>query len=145
MKKIVIGGDHRGYHLKEKMKEVLQKKNFEVLDVGTFSTEMVDYPDIAMELVKPILTGECEKGILICGSGIGVSIAANKIKGLRAVNANNNNMAEMARKHNNANVICFGSDFIDIDKAKRFFEIFINTDFEGGERHIRRIQKLENN
>ena len=79
---------------------------------------------------------------LICGSGIGVSIAANKVKGLRAVNANNNNLAEMARKHNDANVICFGSDFIDIEKAKRFFEIFINTEFEGGERHNRRISKI---
>ena len=90
-------------------------------------------------------SGECKFGVLICGSGIGVSIAANKINGLRAVNANTNNMAEMARKHNNANVICFGSDFIDYEKAIRFLEIFFNTDFEGGERHERRISKLENN
>jgi ribose 5-phosphate isomerase B len=143
--KIVIGSDHRGYPLKEDLKKFFKDTSVEYKDVGTDSTESVDYPDFAKLAGEAINKGGYDFGILICGSGIGVSIAANKVKGLRAVNATNNNMAEMARKHNNANVICFGSDFIDLEKAKRFFEIFINTEFEGGERHIRRIQKLENN
>ena len=143
--KIVIGSDHRGYPLKEELIRFFKEKSIDYKDVGTDSTDSVDYPDYAKLAGDSIVNDGYDFGVLICGSGIGVSIAANKIKGLRAVNTNNNNMAEMARKHNNANVICFGSDFIDIDKAKRFFEIFINTDFEGGERHIRRIQKLENN
>ena len=143
--KIVIGSDHRGFPLKEELISFFKETSVDFKDVGTNSADSVDYPDYAKLAGDAIVNNGYDYGILICGSGIGVSIAANKIKGLRAVNANNNNMAEMARKHNNANVICFGSDFIDIEKAKRFLQIFINTEFEGGERHIRRIQKLENN
>lgn len=143
--KIVIGSDHRGYHLKEDLIKFFKETSVDFKNVGTNSIDSVDYPDFAKLVGNAILKDGYDIGILICGSGIGVSIAANKVNGLRAVNANNNNMAEMARKHNNANVICFGSDFIDIEKAKRFLEIFMNTEFEGGERHIRRIQKLENN
>jgi len=143
--RIVIGSDHRGYHLKEDLIKFFKETSVDFKDVGTNSIDSVDYPDFAKLVGNAILKDGYDIGILICGSGIGVSIAANKVNGLRAVNANNNNMAEMARKHNNANVICFGSDFIDIEKAKRFLEIFMNTEFEGGERHIRRIQKLENN
>lgn len=143
--KIVIGSDHRGYPLKEQIKKYFDNSKIEYKDVGTISTESVDYPDYAKLAGAAINEENFDYGVLICGSGIGVSMAANKVKGLRAVNANNNNMAEMARKHNNANVICFGSDFIDYEKAIRFFEIFINTRFEGGERHERRLAKLENN
>jgi ribose 5-phosphate isomerase B len=143
--KIVIGSDHRGYSLKEKLKKFFKDTSVDYKDAGTNSNDSVDYPDYAKLVGDAIVKDGYDFGILICGSGIGVSIAANKVKGLRAVNANNNNMAEMARKHNDANVICFGSDFIDLEKAKRLLEIFINTEFEGGERHIRRIQKLENN
>lgn len=143
--KIAIGSDHRGFPLKEQIKKYFDELKLEYKDVGTNSSESVDYPDFAKHVGEAINSGDCRFGVLICGSGIGVSIAANKIKGLRAVNANNNNVAEMARKHNDANVICFGSDFIDYDKAIRFFDIFINTEFEGGERHERRIWKLENN
>ncbi len=143
--KIVIGSDHRGYPLKEQIKKYFDNSKIEYKDVGTTSTESVDYPDYAKLAGAAINDENFDYGVLICGSGIGVSMAANKVKGLRAVNANNNNMAEMARKHNNANVICFGSDFIDYEKAIRFFEIFINTRFEGGERHERRLAKLENN
>ena len=143
--KIVIGSDHRGYPLKEQIKKYFDNSKIEYKDVGTISTESVDYPDYAKLAGAAINDENFDYGVLICGSGIGVSMAANKVKGLRAVNANNNNMAEMARKHNNANVICFGSDFIDYEKAIRFFEIFINTRFEGEERHERRLAKLENN
>lgn len=142
--KIVIGSDHRGYNLKEDLIKFFKETSVDYKDVGTNSTESTDYPDYAKLVGVSIMNEGYNFGILICGSGIGVSIAANKVKGLRAVNATSNNMAEMARKHNDANVICFGSDFIDKDKAKRFLEIFINTEFEGGERHLRRIQKLEN-
>lgn len=143
--KIVIGSDHRGYPLKEQIKKYFDNSKIEYKDIGTTSTESVDYPDYAKFAGTAINEEDFDYGVLICGSGIGVSIAANKVKGLRAVNANNNNMAEMARRHNNANVICFGSDFVDYEKAIRFFEIFINTRFEGGERHERRLGKLENN
>jgi ribose 5-phosphate isomerase B len=143
--KITIGSDHRGYPLKEDLIKYFKETSIDFKDVGTNSSDSVDYPDYAKLVGDAVVKQGYDFGILICGSGIGVSMAANKIDGLRAVNANNNNMAEMARKHNNANVICFGADFIDIEKAKRFLEIFINTEFEGGERHIRRIQKLENN
>ncbi len=142
--KIVIGSDHRGFTLKEELIKFFKESSVDFKDVGTNSTDSTDYPDYAKLVGESIMKDGYNFGILICGSGIGVSIAANKVKGIRAVNATSNNMAEMARKHNDANVICFGSDFIDIDKAKRFLEIFINTGFEGGERHIRRIQKLEN-
>jgi ribose 5-phosphate isomerase B len=142
--KIAIGSDHRGYPLKEELKKYFTDNKIEFADFGTDSETSVDYPDYAKSVGNAVQSGECKYGVLVCGSGIGVSIAANKVKGIRAVNANNNNLAEMARKHNDANVICFGSDFIDIEKAKRFFEIFINTEFEGGERHNRRISKLEN-
>lgn len=142
--KIAIGSDHRGYPLKEELKKHFTVNGIEFTDFGTDSDASTDYPDYAKLVGNAVNGGDYNYGVLVCGSGIGVSIAANKIKGIRAVNANNNNLAEMARKHNNANVICFGSDFIDIDKAVRFFEIFISTEFEGGERHNRRISKLEN-
>ena len=142
--KIAIGSDHRGYPLKEELKKHFASNGIEFTDFGTDSEASTDYPDYAKLVGKAVNGGDFNYGVLVCGSGIGVSIAANKVKGIRAVNANNNNLAEMARKHNNANVICFGSDFIDVEKAVRFFEIFINTEFEGGERHNRRISKLEN-
>jgi ribose 5-phosphate isomerase B len=139
---ISIGSDHRGFQLKESLKDYLTKKNIKVLDFGTDSNASVDYPDFAQKVGESVAKGESKFGIAICGSGIGVSIAANKVKGARAVNATNSEMAEMSRKHNDANVICFGADFIDYDTAVKYWEIFNNTDFEGGERHNRRIDKI---
>jgi ribose 5-phosphate isomerase B len=139
---ISIGSDHRGFELKERLKEYLTGKNHKVTDYGTDSNASVDYPDFAKKVGESVARGESIFGVAICGSGIGVSIAANKVKGVRAVNATNMDMAEMSRKHNNANVICFGADFIDFDTAVRYWEIFSNTDFEGGERHNRRIDKI---
>jgi ribose 5-phosphate isomerase B len=141
---ISIGSDHRGFELKERIKEYLIKKYYKVLDFGTDSNASVDYPDFSKKVGESVAKGESKFGIAICGSGIGVSIAANKVKGVRAVNATNSDMAEMSRKHNNANVICFGADFIDFDTAVKYFEMFVNTDFEGGERHNRRIEKINN-
>jgi len=141
--KIAIGSDHRGYPLKEKLKKYCTSKNIIFKDFGTDSESSVDYPDYAKLVCASVGNNESQYGVLICGSGIGVSIAANKQSGIRAVNANTSELAEMARKHNNANVICFGSDFIGIEDASKYFEIFIKTEFEGGERHNRRISKLE--
>lgn len=141
---ISIGSDHRGFELKERIKEYLIRKNHKAIDFGTDSNASVDYPDFSRKVGESVAKGESKFGIVICGSGIGVSIAANKVKGVRAVNATNSDMAEMSRKHNNANVICFGADFIDFDTAVKYFEIFVNTDFEGGERHNRRIEKINN-
>lgn len=141
---IAIGSDHRGFELKEKIKEYLISNNHNVIDEGTYSTESVDYPDFSKKVGESVAKGESQFGIVICGSGIGVSIAANKVKGIRAVNATNKDMAEMSRRHNNANVICFGSDFIDFDSAVKYWEIFSSAEFEGGERHERRINKINN-
>jgi len=141
---IAIGSDHRGFELKEKIKDYLKSKNHNVTDEGTDSTASVDYPDFSKKVGESVAKGESQFGIVICGSGIGVSIAANKVKGIRAVNATNKEMAEMSRRHNNANVICFGSDFIDFDTAVSYWEIFTATEFEGGERHERRINKINN-
>jgi ribose 5-phosphate isomerase B len=141
---ISIGSDHRGFELKERIKEYLNIKNNKVIDFGTDSNASVDYPDFAKKVGESVAKVESKYGIVICGSGIGASIAANKVKGVRAVNATNSDMAEMSRKHNNANVICFGADFIDLDTAIKFWELFSTTDFEGGERHNRRIEKINN-
>ena len=139
---ISIGSDHRGFELKKRLKEYLEKKNNKVLDCGTDSDASVDYPDFAKKVGESVASGESKYGIAVCGSGIGVSIAANKVKGIRAVNATNENMAVMSRKHNDANVICFGSDFVDFETAVKYWGIFSTTDFEGGERHCRRIDKI---
>lgn len=140
---IAIGSDHRGYRLKEPLKKYLDSAGIKYIDYGTNSEESVDYPDYAKKVGESILSGESQFGILICGSGIGVSIAANKIKGIRAVNVNTKDLAVMSRMHNNANVICFGSDFIGLGQAIEFLHFFLETSFEGGERHERRIKKLE--
>jgi ribose 5-phosphate isomerase B len=141
---ISIGSDHRGFELKEKLKDYLSKKNHTVIDFGTNSDASVDYPDFSKKVGESVAKAESQFGIAICGSGIGVSIAANKVKGIRAVNATNKEMAEMSRRHNNANVICFGADFIDFETAVKYWEIFSTTQFEGGERHNRRIEKINN-
>lgn len=139
---ISIGSDHRGYKLKEEIKKYLESENFTLIDFGTYTKESVDYPDFAVKVANSVKVGESKFGIAICGSGIGVSIAANKVKGIRAVNATSEKITEMSRKHNDANVICFGSDITDFETAKEYLEIFFNTEFEQEERHIRRVNKL---
>lgn len=141
--KISIGSDHRGFPLKEKLKEFFSREGIEVSDFGTDSEKSTDYPDYADLVSRSVVSGGSDYGVLICGSGIGISIAANRHKGIRAVNANTPELAEMSRRHNNANVICFGGDFIDFETAVKLVKIFISSDFEGGERHNRRINKLD--
>jgi ribose 5-phosphate isomerase B len=141
---IAIGTDHRGFKLKEELKIFLTSNNYQLKDFGTDSDKSVDYPDFAKLVAESIQKNECEYGILICGSGMGICIPANKYKGIRAVNILTEKMAEMSRRHNNANVICFGADFIDIETAKKCLLKFLTTSFDSDERHSRRVNKVNN-
>lgn len=137
---ITIGSDHAGYEFKKSLTEYLKGKNINVLDLGTHSSAAVDYPDIAKTVTKEVLDGEIP-GIAICGTGIGISIACNKVKGIRAALCHSETDAEMARKHNDANIICFGARTTDPERARQIIDVFLETDFEGG-RHQRRIEKI---
>lgn len=141
MKKIAIAADHAGFELKEKIKEHLKSSGYEVLDLGTKDTESVDYPDYAEKLALKISTGEVLEGVLCCGTGIGMSIAANKFSGVRAAVAVNEFMARMAKEHNNANVLCLSGRLTDPETAKKLVDVWLNAKFEGG-RHERRIRKI---
>ncbi len=140
--KIVIGNDHAGVDLKNIIKEHLKKQGYEVINVGTDTLDSVDYPDIAGEVSKVLLEGKAEYGVLICGTGIGISISANKIKGIRAALAHNEFTARLSRMHNNANIIALGARVIGDELAKACVDTFITTEFEGG-RHARRVGKIE--
>ncbi|MEO0139708.1 MAG: ribose 5-phosphate isomerase B [candidate division WOR-3 bacterium] len=140
--KIAIGCDHRGFRLKEFLKEKLSK-DYEVLDFGTFSEESTHYPIYAHKVASAVSKGEADYGVLICATGIGMSIAANKVKGVRAAHVCSDELVELSRKHNDANVICFGSLYTDGETALRWVKIFISTEFEGG-RHLERVRMLEN-
>ena len=141
--KIVIGCDHAAPDMKESVKAELEKMGFEVTDVGTHSTESCDYPDIAHALCEKILDGSHRLGILICGTGIGMSIAANKHVGIRAACCSEAFSAELTRRHNDANVLCFGARVIDLSRALELTKIFITTEYEGlnGGRHKQRLDK----
>jgi RpiB/LacA/LacB family sugar-phosphate isomerase len=141
---ISIGTDHRGFSMKEELKKFLSTENIQYKDFGTFSEESVDYPDYAKLVSESIQKNEAEYGVLICGSGMGICIPANKYHGIRAVNVLTEKMAEMSRRHNNANVICFGADFIDAETAKICLKKFLSTPFDSDERHARRVKKINN-
>lgn len=131
--KIAIGADHAGFEFKEQLKEFLIKNNYEVKDFGAYSFDKEDgFPDYAIPVAKSVSAGESEKGVLVCGSGIGVSIAANKVKGVRAVNCTCEEFARLSRQHNNTNIICFPGRFLDEKKAEKYLEIWLNTEFLGG-------------
>ena len=140
--KIAIGSDHGGYDLKEIIKSYLYKIGAVYQDFGAFDKNSVDYPLIAREVAGKTASGEFERGILICGSGLGVAIAANKIKGIRAVTCNDIYSAKMSRLHNNANVLTMGGRIIGCDVACEIVKVWLETDFEGG-RHQKRIDMLE--
>lgn len=140
MQKILIAADHAGFKLKEELKSYLSK-NFEVIDLGTNSEQSVDYPDFGTALAKAIENRKAEKGILICGSGVGISIAANRNKAVRAALVCNEEIAKLARQHNDANVICLGARLTDTTTAIKLVDIFLTTSFEGG-RHETRVKKL---
>lgn len=139
---IVIGADHAGFLLKEKIKEKLCKEGYEVIDVGTFSEESVDYPIYGKKIGEKVVKGEADRGIAICGSGIGISISCNKVKGIRAALCTSVEMAEMSRRHNNANVLALGARMIDKDTAFKIVDKWLETGFEGG-KHLRRINMIE--
>jgi ribose 5-phosphate isomerase B len=142
---VYIGSDHAGYEAKGIIKPFLEKKGFDVTDLGCFSEASVDYPDIAREVSEKVLETEGSKGVLICGTGIGMSMAANKLKGIRAAVVTNEEMAEMARRHNNANVLAMGARVVDGDSMKKIALKFLQTEFEEKEaRHLRRVEKIEN-
>lgn len=139
--KFAVGSDHAGFEAKERAKQVLASMGAEVIDEGTTSGESVDYPDFGAAVGRAVASGEAERGVLICGSGIGISIAANKIAGVRAAVCWNEETARLARQHNDANVLCLGARFIEPELAARMIRTFVETGFEGG-RHQRRVDKL---
>ena len=140
-KSIIIASDHAGFLVKEKVKIFLNKSKIKSLDLGTFTEERVDYPDYAQKLALSVKK-KSSFGILICGSGIGVSIAANRFKEIRAAVCYNQLSASLARKHNNANVLCLGARLINFNNTKKIINTFISTKFEGG-RHTTRVKKLD--
>jgi ribose 5-phosphate isomerase B len=140
-KRIAIGSDHAGYEAKERAKQALASLGAEVVDEGTQGSESVDYPDFGAAVGRAVASGEVERGVLICGSGIGIAIAANKIAGVRAAVCWNEETARLARQHNDANVVCLGARFIDPDLAVRMIRVFMETEFDGG-RHQQRVDKL---
>ncbi len=139
---IILGADHAGYEFKERVKEYLSELGEKFEDEGTYSVESCDYPIIAEKVARKVKNTENAKGILICGSGIGVSIAANKVKGVRAALCMNSELSAMARKHNNANILCLAARFMSFEEIKKSISTFLNTEFEGG-RHQRRIEQID--
>jgi ribose 5-phosphate isomerase B len=140
--KVAIASDHAGFSYKEKVKEYLRAKGFQVVDYGTDSTERSDYPDFAHKAAEGMLRGEAERGVFVCGSGIGISIAANRHKGIRAVDAVTTEMAKLAREHNDANVLALGERLITWEEAEKIIDTFFSTGFEGG-RHEERVKKID--
>ena len=139
---IIIGSDHAGFDLKERVKEWLELRGFEVEDVGARSPEQVDYPDFAHLVADAISSGRRARGVLVCGTGIGVSIAANRHKGVRAAVACNEDTARLSREHNDANVLALGGRTLDPIVAERILDAWLKTPFAGG-RHARRVAKIE--
>ena len=141
MKKIAIGGDHAGYEYKQKVIEKLKSEGYEVTDFGPNSADSVDYPDYIHPMASSLEKGDQDLGIAICGSGNGVCMTANKHQGIRAALCWDNELAALARQHNNANVICIPARFVACELAESMVHTFISTDFEGG-RHERRVNKI---
>jgi ribose 5-phosphate isomerase B len=139
--RIAIGTDHRGFTIRAKLIELLQKLGHEVIDTGTFAPESIDYPDIAALVARKISDGEAERGILVCGTGLGMCIAANKFAGVRAAPCHDDITAELSRRHNDSNVLCLSADLLGERLIDRMIDIWLSTPFEGG-RHARRVQKI---
>ncbi len=143
--KIAIGSDHLGLELKNIIRDFLKEKEIEVNNFGTMSKEPIDYPDIAKKVAKAVAKGDCERGILICGTGIGMAIAANKVKGIRAAVCHDLYSAERSRKSNNAQIMTIGALIIGSELAKKLVEVWLNSEFQGGrsERKVKKIMKIE--
>ena len=141
--KIAIGCDHGGYLLKQELLPWLEENGFAYEDFGCFGTESVDYPVYGEKVARAVASGACDRGIVICTTGIGISIAANKVKGIRCAHCGDPLSAEMTRRHNNANVLALGAGIVGPNLAKRMVDVFLHTEFEGG-RHARRVSQLDN-
>lgn len=139
--KIYIGADHAGFPLKETLRIYIKEQGHEIIDLGTFDESSVDYPDLAREVAEKVRENSGSRGVLVCGTGIGVAIAANKLKGIRAANVHDIAEAELSRKHNDANVVTVGGRTMEPELAKSVIDTFISTTFEGG-RHQARIDKI---
>ena len=139
---ISLASDHGGFALKEHVKKYLESKGLEVKDCGCYSTESCDYPIFGRAAAEAVASGECEKGIVICTSGIGISMTANKVKGVRCALCSEPFSAEMTRRHNDANVLAMGAGMIGPNMAERIVDVFLSTEFEGG-RHARRVNLIE--
>ena len=139
--KIAIGSDHAGFEYKESIKKMLELDGYIVTDCGTYSADRVDYPDYSVKVAALISSKEVDFGVLICGSGIGVAITANKVKGVRAATCITTEMAKLARAHNDANIVCLGERLLSIFEAREIVHAFLHGKFEGG-RHATRVQKI---
>jgi ribose 5-phosphate isomerase B len=139
--RVAIGSDHRGFEVKRRVVSVVQQLGHQVLDLGPTTGESVDYPDFAFPVAQAVAEAKADRGILICGTGIGMCIAANKVKGIRAAPCHDSITAEMSRRHNDANVLCLSADLLGEELIDRMVRIWLETEFEGG-RHARRIGKI---
>jgi ribose 5-phosphate isomerase B len=140
--KIAIAADHAGFSLKEALRDKLTKAGHDVVDFGTSSSESTDYPDYAVAASERVASGEADRGILVCYTGIGMSIAANKVSGVRAALGACEEAVLLTRSHNDANVLALGAKFLEPEEAARLVDIFLSTEFDGGPRHARRIEKI---
>lgn len=140
--RIAVASDHRGYHLKEKVVQMLKNLGHEVQDEGPSNDESVDYPDFAALVARRISDGSVDRGILICGTGLGMAIAANKFPGVRAASCVDEVTAEFSRRHNDVNVLCLSGDLLSPRSVERLLQIWVDTEFEGG-RHQRRVEKIQ--
>ena len=140
--RISIGNDHRGVQFKLKLADLLKRLGHEVVDAGTNESSAIDYPDVAAIVAKQVAGQDSDRGILICGTGIGMAIAANKVPGIRATTCHDEVTAEICRRHNNVNVLCLSADLVGEQLIQRLVEVWLNTGFDGG-RHERRIKKIE--
>ena len=141
--KVALGSDHGGYQLKENLKEYLKELNVEYIDFGCENEKFVDYPDIGFKVAIEVKNGKCDRGILICGTGIGMSIVANKVKGIRAALCHNELTARYSREHNDANILVLGGRVIGSGLAREIVKVWLNTKFSQEKRHINRLNKIK--
>ena len=139
---IALGSDHAGLELKTAIKVHLDERKIEYKDYGTYTTDSADYAVYAEKTARAVVSGECRLGLLFCGTGVGISIAANKVRGIRACCCSDKFSAEMTRLHNDANILCLGGRVIDVEKAIELVDVFLDTEFSNDERHIRRISQI---
>ena len=140
--KIALAADHRGHAMKEKVAALLNQQGYQVIDMGTNSSRRVDYPDLGYKAARAVSEGKVERAIMCCGTGIGMSMVANKVRGVRAAVCGDELTAQISRRHNDANVLCLAADILGDDMIQRIVEGWLTTDFEGGGRHTRRVAKI---